>query len=122
MAVKGDPTNPTPEVVATSLTAGPSEQREVRLRFDESKMGISYANGFRTSTTPEEVILDCGLNMLNTAPPEGAPPELVLQVSNRVVMSFYVAKRLTIMLGQVIRQHEDLYGTIELDPAKRRKK
>jgi hypothetical protein len=120
MAAKSDSVNPADNVVATTMTAG-ANQQEVRLRIDDTHMESSYANAFRTNATPEELMLDFGINLVNQQPPQGAPPELLFKATNRVVMNFYMAKRLAIMLGQVIRQHEDSFGTLELDVAKRRK-
>ena len=41
-------------------------QRKIRLRIDERNMSSSYANAFRTNGTAEEVMLDFGLNVVNT--------------------------------------------------------
>jgi hypothetical protein len=38
---------------------------------------------------------------------------------NRVVMSFYTAKRFAHALQQVVQQHEAAYGSLELDFKKR---
>jgi len=122
MVSKSGPENPADNVVAAALTAGPNEQRAVGLRIDDSQMVSCYANAFRANATPEELMLDVGTNKVNMQTPQGGPPEIVISVSHRVVMNYYVAKRLAIMLSQVVRQYEDQYGELELDVAKRRKK
>ena len=95
-------------------------QQQVRVRFDEREMKTAYANAFRTNGTDDEVILDLGMNFV--IPPSGqdAQPEIAFKVTDRIVMNYYSAKRLAIMLGQVIRRHEEQFGTLELDPNKRR--
>jgi len=48
-------------------------------------------------------------------------PEILFQISERVIMNYYSAKRLAITLSQLIRRHEEQFGELELDAAKRRK-
>ena len=97
-------------------------QQQVRIRVDERTMATSYANAFRSNATAEEVMLDFGINTV--LPPAGpqAQPEILFQVSQRVVMNLYSAKRLALTLGQMIRRHEEQFGVLELDVAKRQKK
>ncbi|RPI61805.1 MAG: DUF3467 domain-containing protein [Planctomycetaceae bacterium] len=96
--------------------------QQVRLRIDEQKMATNYANAFRTNGTAEEVMLDFGVNLLNQATQQQGQPEIMFQVSNRVVMNYFSAKRLAITLSQLIRRHEEQFGELELDVAKRQKK
>ena len=105
-------------------------QRQVRLRIDERNMSSSYANAFRTNGTAEEVMLDFGLNVVNPAGAQrqGQQPqdqqtqaEIIFQVKERVILNYYSAKRLAITLSQLIRQHEEQFGELEMDVAKRRK-
>ena len=95
--------------------------QRVRLRIDERDLRTTYANFFRTNGTADEVMLDLGLNMLAQPTGEESTPEIVCKLSNRVVLNYYSAKRLAIALSQLIRQHEDAFGTLELDVSKRRK-
>ena len=95
-------------------------QRQVRLRLDERNMQSTYANAFRANGTAEEVMLDFGLNVLNPAQQQ-EQPEIIFQVAQRVIMNYYSAKRLAITLGQIIRRHEQQFGELELDVAKRAK-
>ena len=96
-------------------------QRQVRLRINEQGMQTCYANAFRTNGTAEEVMLDFGVNLLNQAAQQQGQPEIVFRVTNRVIMNYYSAKRLAITLSQLIRRHEEQFGELELDVAKRRK-
>ena len=105
--------------------ANPSDQpaqQEVRLRLDERELRATYANAFRTNTTGEEVMVDFGVNLINALVPQGRQPEMVFQVTERIIMNYFTAKRLALMLGQVIRRHEEQFGELELDVGKRRKK
>ena len=102
-------------------------KRQVRLRIDERNMRSGYANAFRANGTAEELMLDFGVNNIVPAAQQQAQehpqqqPEIIFQVNERVILNYYTAKRLALTLGQLIRQHEDQFGTLELDVAKRRK-
>lgn len=99
-------------------------QRQVRLRIDQRDVKTTYANGFRTQFTAEEVIIDFGVNLVEQAatPQKGDNSiNCVFSVGDRVVMNYYSAKRLAISLGQQIRRYEEQFGPLELNVAKRRK-
>ena len=120
MAKKDDP--PPPEEKPVEAQAREQTGRkQIRVRVDERNMKTSYANAFRTNGTAEEVILDFGLNMVNPVVEKADVPEITFQVSERVIMNYFSAKRLAITLSQLIRRHEDQFGELELDVAKRRK-
>ena len=93
--------------------------QQARLRVDERKMETCYANGFRTNGTAEEVMLDFGINLVAPGS-EQAEPEILFKVNNRVVLNYFSAKRLALTLSQLIRRHEEQFGELELDVAKRR--
>ena len=95
-------------------------QRQVRLRVDEQNLQTSYANAFRTNGTADEVMLDFGLNLVNPAQAQ-ENPEILFQVTDRIIMNYHSAKRMAITLSQLIRRHEEQFGELELDVAKRRK-
>ncbi len=98
-------------------TAEPGQQ--IQLRVDERNMDTAYANAFRSNGTAEEVMIDFGFNTPN--PIQRDKPEIVFQVSNRIIMNYYSAKRLALTLSQVVRRHEEQFGELEMDVAKRRK-
>ena len=93
------------------------ESRQIALRIDESKMHSTYANTIRTSTTPDEVVLDFGMNL----PMQGQnnEPAILFSVTSRVIMNWQGAKRLAISLGQMIRAYEERNGEINLNQGQR---
>lgn len=95
-------------------------QPRVQLRIDESDLATTYANAFRTNGTAEEVMLDFGLNLVGRPTPQG-DQQVLFQARQRVIMNYYSAKRLALTLSQIIRQHEQQFGELELDVAKRTK-
>jgi hypothetical protein len=95
------------------------------VRIDERNMQTDYANAFRTNTTAEEVMVDFGLNLLTRAPGQGEdgqqqPGQIMFQVTDRIVMNYYTAKRLAMTLGQIVRRHEQQFGELKLNAAERR--
>ncbi len=96
-------------------------QQQVRVRIDERAMTTSYANAFRTNGTAEEVMVDFGLNLVSPPGKEGDQAEIIFKVNDRVILNYYSAKRLALTLSQLLRRHEEQFGELELDVAKRRK-
>jgi hypothetical protein len=76
-----------------------------------------YESPRRIAQTPNEVIIDFGIN------PNffGQILDEPLKLDSRVVLSHDAAKRLCIHLTATIQTYEDRYGTIELDVTKRLK-
>lgn len=86
-------------------------KRGVTLRIDESDLQSTYANTFRADGSADEVILDFGLNR---AVP-GKQSEMVFKVRNQVILNWRGAKRLALTLANLIRQHEERFGEIDLN-------
>jgi hypothetical protein len=95
-------------------------QKQIRVRVDERNLQTSYMSGFRPTVTAEEVILDFGLNLVRPTGNKENPAELVFQANNRLIMSYFSAKRLAMVLGQIVHRYEQQFGEIELNAAKRR--
>ena len=81
---------------------------------DKSIAAASYANFCRVTGTPEELIIDFGLN----AQPFGTPTEPVM-VTQRIVTNYYTAKRLLHALHLSVQRHEQAFGVLETDVNKR---
>lgn len=113
---------PTPESGDPNIS-GPGLEgagnRKVRLRIDDSKIENVYANAFRTMATAEELSLDLGVNSLRPASGEQNTVEVVFESSTRLIMNYYMTKRLAIALGRLVRNYEQQFGELELDPKKR---
>src|SRR5271154_7486258 len=77
---------------------------------DYSQLSTIYTNFCRVSVTPEELVLDFGLNTQMTP-----NPTEIIKLTHRVVMNFYTAKRLMNALLGVVSQFENTYGVVELD-------
>jgi len=84
------------------------------IKFDDSKVCATYANFCRVTGTPEELIIDFGLN-----PQPIGVPTTPITVTNRIVTNFYTAKRMLLALQTTIQRHEQMFGTLEIDVQKR---
>jgi hypothetical protein len=73
-----------------------------------------YANFARVTSSPEELILDFGLN-----PQPFGNSNNGVRASQRLVLNFYNAKRLWATLGMAIQRHEQAFGVVETDVNKR---
>jgi len=104
----------TPEPTQETPKDAPKEQQTVRVRMDQRDVKTSYANAFNTHGLINEVILDFGLNM--PVPPQpDQQPEIMLQITDRIILNYYSVKRLALTLGQLVRRHEERFGELELD-------
>ena len=106
----------------TTDQPGQGQGQKMRVAVDESSMTTSYANAFRANATAEEVVVDFGVNLAAPSGGTSEGPEVVFQITNRIILNYYSAKRLAITMGQIIRNHEQQYGELELDAAKRSRK
>jgi hypothetical protein len=84
------------------------------LRLDESSLVSHYTNFVRVTGTAEEVILDVGLNK---QAPAGQPEAVA--VTERIVLSFYTAKRLLNALRMSVQRHEANFGHLETNVRQR---
>ena len=87
---------------------------QVKIRWDSSNMRSAYANVFNVAGTREEVVLLFGMNQAWDA----TQKELTVQLSDRLVLSPFVAKRLSLVLGNVIRDYELRYGKLDVEARK----
>jgi hypothetical protein len=85
-----------------------------QVTVDASKAHAAYSNFCRVTGTPEELIIDFGLN----SQPMGVPSEPI-EVSQRIVINYYTAKRLLAALQMSLQRHEAAFGVLETDVQKR---
>lgn len=101
-----------PESAPAPAAAAPPQQQQVKL--DDSNAVSSYANFCRVTGTPEELIIDFGLN----TQPIGVP-ENPVGIQQRIILNHYTAKRLLAALQMSIQRHEAAFGVLETDIRKR---
>jgi hypothetical protein len=92
------------------------QQQQVHVQVDDSNVSALYANFCRVTGSPEELIVDFGLN----PQPVGVPTQPI-KVSQRVIVNFFTAKRLLNALALSVQRHESVFGVLETDIQKRLK-
>ena len=74
-------------------------------------MGSSYANVCNVSSTREEFTLLFGTNQgWHTG-----QKALKVQLSDRIILNPYAAKRLSLLLNNVVQTYEARFGTLQIE-------
>ena len=90
------------------------QQQMMQINVDDSNVMALYANFCRVTGSPEELIIDFGLN----PQPVGVPKDPI-SVKSRIIVNYYTAKRLLAALQMSIQRHEAVFGVLETDINKR---
>jgi hypothetical protein len=94
--------------------AAAGEQVRQQVKVEDTQAVTTYANFCRVTGTPEELIIDVGLN----SHPVG-PQNESIRINQRLVLNYYTAKRLLGALQMSIQRHEAAFGVLETDVQKR---
>lgn len=97
-----------------SIPSSPSPPPPVQIQINDANAVADYANFCRISGTPEELLIDFGLN----PQPVGTPTEPIV-VTQRIVTSWHTAKRLLSALKMSVDRHENVFGVLETDIQRR---
>jgi hypothetical protein len=99
--------------------AQPAAPQQVTIPTTESEgLAALYANFVRVTPSPEELVLDFGLNPnMNPNLPGGQFSPV--KITQRLVLNYYTAKRLWGGLGIALQRHEQTFGVLETDVNKR---
>ena len=87
---------------------GKADQR--RIVVDAAGAATNYANSCHVASTKEEIVLNFGLNQAW----DQGQADLRVQVTNRIILSPFAAKRLALLLGAVVQQYEGQFGVLDL--------
>lgn len=82
-----------------------------KVRWDDSRMKSTYANVCNAASTREEVTLLFGTNQTW----HSGGKEVVVELSDRIILNPYAAKRMAVLLNSVIKQYEEHFGTIDIE-------
>lgn len=91
-----------------------SEQKSVsvpKIVWDDSKLKTTYANVCNVSSTREEVHLLLGTNQSWNA----GQKEVKVELNDRIILSPFAAKRLLVLLSNVVGQYEKRFGALDLE-------
>jgi hypothetical protein len=98
------------QVAAATGSRPPATQ----VQINDSGVISLYSNFCRVSGTPEELMIDFGLN-----PQPFDTPTAPIPVTQRIVTNYYTAKRMLHALEMVIQRHEATFGALELNVQRR---
>ena len=90
------------------------QPQPAQVEVDDSEAMACYSNFCRVTGTPEELLIDFGLN----PQPFGVPKEPIV-VTQRIVTNLYTAKRLLHALQLTVQRHEATFGALETNVQKR---
>ncbi len=117
MAKKTDKDKTAEETAPAEETQAPAQQpaqQQVELQVTDDDAVCSYSNFCRVTGSPEELIIDFGLN------PNGFRiPRDPINIKQRIVVNYYTAKRLLAALSMSVQNHERVFGVLETDVNKR---
>ncbi len=106
------------EAAAAEETQAPAQQQPaqpmMQVEVDDAHVTASYANFCRVTGSPEELIIDFGLN-----PQPVGMPKNPISVTQRCIVNYYTAKRLLHALSLSVQRHEAVFGVLETDIQKR---
>ena len=115
---KDTPNEETSETAAPQAAAAAPQQPpaagQQAITVSDDAVEAHYANFCRVMSTPEELVLDLGLN----PQPYATGPQTV-NVSQRIILNHYTAKRLLSALSMALQRHEQAFGVLETDVRKR---
>lgn len=96
----------TPKDEAAAQAGAPAG---AKVKFNTANLKSSYANVCNATSTREEVVLNFGLNQ-NW---ERTPQEMEVELTHRIVLSPFAAKRLSQLLGKLVSEYESRYGELK---------
>ena len=79
-----------------------------KVKWDDSTMKTSYANVCNVASTREEVTLLFGTNQTWHAETK----EVKVHLTDRIILSPFAAKRLALLIGNVVAEYEKRFGTL----------
>ena len=105
---------PAEDAGAGAAEAPQPGQIRQRITVDDAGIEAAYSNFCRVQSTPEELILDLGLN-----PTPFANGDITVPVTQRIIMNHITAKRMLGLLSQTLQRHEQAFGVVETDVNRR---
>ncbi|MCB1723421.1 MAG: DUF3467 domain-containing protein [Gammaproteobacteria bacterium] len=84
-----------------------------KIRWKTDNLKNTYANVCNVTSTREEVVFLFGINQAW----ERGQEQLEIDLTDRIIMSPFGAKRLHQLLGNLISEYETRYGALSVDQA-----
>jgi hypothetical protein len=95
--------------MTTPTDPGPVQEGTPRVKWNVQQLKSSYVNFANANSTQEEVVLNFGMN--NNW--DRMASEVEIELTHRIVMSPFAARRLAEMLNKLVAQYESRYGPMK---------
>jgi hypothetical protein len=92
-------------------TAAPKGMEGTKIKWDDSQMKSAYANVCNVTSTREEVVMLFGINQAWNR----GQKEVTIQLTDRIIISPYAAKRLAMLLDGVVKEYEKRFGSLNIE-------
>lgn len=93
------------------VAAQEEASEQTKIRWEGADMRSTYANVCNVSSTREEVSMMFGTNK-NWHP---AQKELTIDLTDRMILNPFAAKRLAVLLMNTMNEYEKRFGELNLD-------
>jgi hypothetical protein len=88
-----------------------AQAQGTRIKWDDTNMKSSYANVCNVTSTREEVVMLFGINQAWNR----GQKEVTIQLTDRIIISPYAAKRLASLLEGVVKEYEKRFGELNVE-------
>ena len=92
-------------------SAQTKEMEGTKIKWDDSQMKSAYANVCNVTSTREEVVMLFGVNQAWNR----GQKEVTIQLTDRIIVSPYAAKRLATLLEGVVKEYEKRFGVLSIE-------
>lgn len=86
--------------------------RSASVQWNDKEMATHFANVVNVQSTREQVDLFFGMNRTWNMVESG---EVTVDLTNRIILTPYAAKRLWAVLGDVLREYEARHGALDVE-------
>jgi len=90
----------------------PETPKPATVQWIDKTMATHFANVVNVQSTREQVDLFFGTNQTWNVAGSG---QVAVDLSNRIILTPYAAKRLWTVLGGVLREYETRHGSLDID-------
>jgi len=91
--------------------AGALGNSQPKIVWDDSNMRSTYANVANVAGTREEIVLLFGMNQAW----HSGQKEVKVQLTDRIVVNPLAAKRLAVLLTNILKDYEARYGPLKIE-------
>jgi hypothetical protein len=108
-ATASTPTTETASASASASASAPADAGAPRVKWNTNQLKSSYVNFANANSTQEEVVLNFGMN----SNWDRMATEVEIELTHRIVMSPFAAKRLAELMNKLVAQYESRYGKMK---------